>query len=337
MEKVKKERESNIELLRIVAMVLIIMHYVIFHNGILSIENGTNQLLASILYGGGKIAVIIFVLIVGYYGKNFKFDIKKIIKIIVKLFIYTILISLIFWGIKFNEISFQKIEALMSMYWFINAYLILYMLIPLINICIREIPKKMKVIIFLLMTIIFLISNEKLSAWIYFIYYYICGIAILPYLVKMYDKQILNIGIIIILYSVIVIFNLQMKQNTILLLLIAMFIFVAFKNLKNIKNKKINKISKYTLGVYMIHDNFFIRNNIIINKLHIKEIYTQSFFCIYIIVISLIIFIVCTVIDVMLEKVLEKIEFKNKFLNKVYEKINNTVNLLIATKVVKQK
>lgn len=66
----KKDRNSNIELLRILCMIAIIIHHSFVHSGIsISIEN-TNTLILSIIQILGKTANNIFILTTGYYMIN---------------------------------------------------------------------------------------------------------------------------------------------------------------------------------------------------------------------------------------------------------------------------
>ena len=76
--------------------------------------------------------------------------------------------------------------------------------------------------------------------------------------------------------------------------------FLIFSNLK-ISNKLLNKISSLTFGVYLIHDNVYVRN-FLYNKIGFnKEIYRiKSLF--YIFMISILIFIVCTIIEFLRQK-----------------------------------
>ena len=57
---VKKTRDSNIELLRIVAMMMIIMHHLVYHTGVYKII-GEKHFIISIMLSGGKIAVVVYI------------------------------------------------------------------------------------------------------------------------------------------------------------------------------------------------------------------------------------------------------------------------------------
>ena len=152
-----------------------------------------------------------------------------------------------------------------------------------------------------------------------------CGRYILPYFVKIFDKPILNILSISTLYLFIIAFGLEMEQNTIILLVTAMFIFAIFINLK-IKSNVINKIAKHSIGVYLIHDNVNVRNEIIVKKLNIFNSYKSKYFFISTLSMSILIFIICTIIDYLVSLIIEKIIFKNNKTNERIAEINLYVN-----------
>ena len=61
----KKERESNIELLRIVAMLLIISFHYVYESGYKFIELNYNSFIVKLFYLVGELGVNIFLLITG--------------------------------------------------------------------------------------------------------------------------------------------------------------------------------------------------------------------------------------------------------------------------------
>lgn len=69
----EKIRESNIELLRIVAMFMIVVSHYVLHSGIdyNSMSIGFNRVILEIA-NLGDIGVIVFVLITGYFSINSK-------------------------------------------------------------------------------------------------------------------------------------------------------------------------------------------------------------------------------------------------------------------------
>jgi len=79
MSLVKKNgRNSNVELLRIIAMIVIIIHHYMYH-GLLKTEfYNINYYIANILSIGGALGVDIFFIISGYYIYKSKITARKI-------------------------------------------------------------------------------------------------------------------------------------------------------------------------------------------------------------------------------------------------------------------
>ena len=87
----------------------------------------------------------------------------------------------------------------------------------------------------------------------------------------------------------------------------------------NIKSKIINLFASTTLGVYMIHDNYIIRNNIY-NILKINQPFYSYKMLIYIILVIIGIFIICSLIDLIRQLIFYLINKFKPFL-KLKEKI----------------
>lgn len=74
---------------------MIIIHHLVYHTKIFTMP-GENKFISLVMLSGGKIAVIIYILIMGYYSKKSKFNIAKPINIILKVAIYSVLFMIIF-------------------------------------------------------------------------------------------------------------------------------------------------------------------------------------------------------------------------------------------------
>ena len=139
-----KERESNIELLRIFSMFLIVLFHLGYHGIILSntfIESNIyiNNIYLYFINILGKIGVNLFVLISGYFlVTKKKYNYKKILLFWLQILLYSIIIYLVL-TLVFKNNSIRLIEALMPLsykkWWFATSYFILYLIYPYINKC----------------------------------------------------------------------------------------------------------------------------------------------------------------------------------------------------------
>ena len=284
----KKERKSNLELLRIFSMILIIMGHFSYY-GEFNFENAVtfNRIFVNILRIGGKIGVSCFVLISGYCMVDSKFKVKKVINLILEVLTYSLLGLIIAYIINPNSIGLKNIlKSLFSItygqYWFITTYIVLYLLSPFINKCINVLSKvEFKYLIFILLLIEVIIptistSEVNVHEIIIFIMLYIIGAYINKFPNDLFNSK-KNIIYALILYNFIIVtvvildlLSIRMdkikdytfyfaKFHSIPSILCSIFIFLSFKNMKDFYNKHINRIASTTLGIYLIHENMFMR------------------------------------------------------------------------------
>lgn len=142
-------------------MILIIAHHYSVHGNLSDRIVGLsfNNIFIDFLAIGGELGVICFVLITGYFGIDSKFSIKKIIKLILQGVFYTITFVIIFNIFNVGTIDTGWITLIKSifpvtfgMYWFITAYVVLYIISPFINRLIKNITKAeyQKLLLFLI-------------------------------------------------------------------------------------------------------------------------------------------------------------------------------------------
>lgn len=146
----RKARNSSFELLRIISMFLIIVDHILGSRGHV-IENSTGALYYFLLFFRILCLVHVnsYILVTGYYQSRSKFNIKKIINILLSSWFYRILVIVIF--ISFGIMNFTKMDILQNLliftgtgtfYWFIVCYIVLYFFTPFLNKCIKDLSKK---------------------------------------------------------------------------------------------------------------------------------------------------------------------------------------------------
>lgn len=103
----EKVRNSNLEILRIVSMILIIMHHYVVHGQFAWTANNicANKIILEILSLGGKLGVNCFVLITGYFMIQTKTNWKKLLKIILEVWFYSV--SIFIMGALTQTIDFN--------------------------------------------------------------------------------------------------------------------------------------------------------------------------------------------------------------------------------------
>lgn len=144
------QRNTGIDLLRIISMLMIVILHVIGVGGLLSSIDCDNNLtywavwfLEIFAYG----AVNCYALISGYVGITSKYRISNLIMLWLRVEFYSVLIPIVFRC--FGEKSIGKFELLSSLfpvftneYWYFTSYFILFLFIPLLNQAVNHLEKR---------------------------------------------------------------------------------------------------------------------------------------------------------------------------------------------------
>lgn len=128
----------GVDLLRIVAMLMIIAHHFSLHSGISYDAVSNNGIVMSVMALGGKTGVNIFVLITGYYSTG-KIRKGKVANLFGCATFYSLLLTLVAAAV--GSVAFGKkilLKACFPLllgnnYWFVVTYLELYIMIPILN------------------------------------------------------------------------------------------------------------------------------------------------------------------------------------------------------------
>lgn len=157
---VTQKRNANIELLRIVAMLMILtLHFNHFSGADLVLGESASsvQIFATILEAIAITGVNVYVLISGYFLSASNVKLSKMLQLIMQVYFYTFLISLamIFVGTyrvgpgdKLDRTLKYLFPISAEHYWFVTAYVIMYVLSPVMNAAVNTLKRKqLKVVI----------------------------------------------------------------------------------------------------------------------------------------------------------------------------------------------
>ena len=154
----KRQRNSNLELLRIIAMVFIVSHHFAVHgfedfNFVIA---NSNNYLIYFLGLFGKIGVDIFVLISAYFMVTSKFTLKKLLVLVGGIYFYALAaLSAVVLFIPAIHLTpgliLRAIFPLSHGYWFMSCYIVLMILSPFLNRFINSLSKNtfLKLILFM--------------------------------------------------------------------------------------------------------------------------------------------------------------------------------------------
>ena len=357
------ERNSSLELLRILAMIMIVFHHFAVHGGfvydysVLTIP----RFWVNFISMGGKIGVDVFVLISGYFlvvDREPVINVRRIFKFWFQIYFYSIVLVGIFGYFGLASIGMKHIAKavcpiLSSSWWFASAYFVMYLLHGFINKMLLSFDKKMYqcflVILFVCWSIIptFLPTNFQSNSLTWFIFLYsLSGYIRLYglYTLKCRYYCLLWLAVTFITYigSCIMMligtkWNIFAKysshlfaQNSITVLLTSFFLFMTFLTLKIRYNKYINTVASTTFGVYLIHDSGLVRPFLWETVFHNAN-YQDSLMVIpYSIVVVVVVYVCCTVIDLLRKYTIERylLSRLGVCLDKSTVKVNNYIQVL---------
>lgn len=318
----EKVRAGNIELLRIVAMFLVVLsHFYVHGNWPIIDELSLNNIA---IYGldVGKIGVTVFVLISGYFLINCSFDLVKLAKYVLQVWLYGIIILVVaYWGgtaVITPKYFWGSIMPFYSLNWFAKAYLLLYLLVPLLNRIIKKCSEK-TLIKFIFCFSLFWNVLPALNLYehgnlrISIIFIYCVGAYFRLYGCKCFEKISNAFALNFVSYACILItvtslwyyklldehFSSKpssfLALNSIFVLLCGIGLFYTFKNIQ-IESKWVNKIAKTMFGVYLIHTNPLISSWLWNEVINVGRFYDSSLLIPISILFSVIVMCVCALL-----------------------------------------
>ena len=313
-----KMRNSNFELLRLLAMIVIIAsHFLVHGTGVTS----TPPLLTNVIIIGSRISNNIFFLLTGYFLQNSKFTFKKLLSLFIQIIFvnYSLLLINLFVFKERNIVLILKqlFPISSSMNWFITAYLGIYMIMPFLqkaSTALRKNKDIYGVFIFVLFCIMGLYgfitpSNPYYSGILFGIYIVFVGDFIRYKQSVLNSTHILVYGIgafilLILIHKVLLKLTIYIPtlsayiehfegNSSPLITLIAISLVLNFKRLK-INSKIINLFASSTLFVYLIHDNGAFKDHLWFDILkvqnHLEDLIQYMLIC------TILIYLSCTCI-----------------------------------------
>lgn len=340
-----KERNYGIDLLRIVAMAMIIIsHFCIHGLSKLDVNSAYKSLIDCCKLG--NLGVVIFIMISGYYYES-KFKFSKLLKLIITVLFYSIGIFMLFLLLTKYFSKEMLLGSLFPIhsntYWFITVYLIIYASSPFIKRLIDVLDKKIfsyMLFAYILIMILDPFITKKVFTNMFYmndlielLIYYLIGAFMKKYGIELINNKkrkffvFVTIPAILILSTVVLnqigisYSNILFYRNSPLIILLSIGLIELFLEFK-INNSMFNIITPHILSVYLIHDNPIIRKylwNYIID-LFGNTIVTPLILLI-IPIVAIAIFVICILVDIIREFIIDKKIMKNYiFLSKWEEK-----------------
>ncbi len=285
----KATRNSNLELYRIIVMLLIVAHHYVVNSGLISVLKESNGFISSsvmLLFGAwGKTGINCFVLITGYFMCVSNFSSKKLLKLYLQVAFYWLSIYIIFcltghdtyspsqmiwrlWPVKSIEQNF------------VGCFIVFYLFIPVLNLLVNSMDRRLHLYLVALLLISFSVlptfpmisMSHNYVAWFISIYMIASYIRIYGLFPNVGHRQWGCLALLSLLagaVSVLVMSEAYQRgftglyapyffisdSNKILSVVIAVCSFMFFKDMKMQQSRIINIVGASTFGVLLIHAN----------------------------------------------------------------------------------
>ena len=336
------ERSSNIELFRIVSMLMIVAHHYVVNSGLIYCINAQTTLhfrdyFLLLLGWGGKTGINCFVLITGYFMCNSNITKKKFCKLLCEIYFYRIIIWCLFFFTGYEVFSVQGFLKMLFPFLqvadnFTGCYMLFYLLIPFLNKLIHSLNSREHFCLVLWCLVVYVLLPSFAKAHV--VFNYITWFSILYVIaayIRLYPKDWFNstkiaggmvcISLVFSWISVIVLavfsrvigkdigisYFFVTDSNKIMALATAVSAFLFFKNLNIRYSKSINTIAASTFGVLCIHANSDTMRQWLWNDCcNNVGMYESGSIVFHAIVCVGLIYVVCTIIDMLRIQVIEK-------------------------------
>lgn len=323
-QSVKKERNSNLELFRIILMLAIIAHHYVVNSGLMLDVSKTfcgNSIFLVLFGAWGKTGINCFLLITGYFMCTSQITLKKFLKLLLEVEFYHFLFSFIFLFSGYEPFHLTAfLKSLLPITnvadGFVSCFLLFFLCIPFLNILIRNMDHRRHLLLLLLLLFIYTVLPSlkfpiSMNYVTWFSVVYLLASYIRLYPVSLFSNTrfwgvisilaiFLSAGSILFLYRVLGrnIFFFMADSNKILAVMTSVSLFLFFKNLKIKQSKLINTAASSVFGVLLIHANSdAMRRWLWTDVLQNRAMFDSKYLFLHSIGAVITIFIVCVLID----------------------------------------
>lgn len=280
----KPPRSSNLELYRIICMMLIVAHHYVL-SGFVGNEGplvtspvSPNSMFLWLFGAWGKTGINCFMMITGYFMCTSKITVRKFTKLLAQIYFYNIIIYIILLIYGYETFSGMRLMRILMPFWgfggdFTGCFIVFYLTIPFWTILVQNMTKRQHEMLLILMfgcyTLLGSIPTFKVSfnyiTWFGVIFLMASYIRLYP--VKIFGRKALWgwLTLASVFFSLLSIVLLQKHLgagmffmsdcNKLSAVSVAVTSFLWFKNMDIKCSKVVNAFGAGTFGVLLIHAN----------------------------------------------------------------------------------
>ncbi|HIR59198.1 MAG TPA: acyltransferase [Candidatus Onthousia excrementipullorum] len=368
-----KVRESNYELLRIISMFFIVLWHVIMHGEVNLKTSGSVSFFMNCVLLLSIFHVSVFMLITGYYQSKSTFKLKKLLSLIFEIAFYNFVINTFLYLtglVEYSNVEYLKSILFynFSSLWYIQCYIIVYMLSPFLNKFISSADRvtlKRLIIVLLLCFSIFPFFSDSLMydtngyTVTHYILLYFIGAYVRKYNLNnefmknlnKHQKQLIYFNIFLFSFIANVmlyyfaqylvgldsnilnsigsnLINHKYYYSNPLVIIQSVSLFMLFGTFK-FTNKFVNYIASLVLGVYIIHETEAVKNSIYIwTGIYDGNDIFGKAIILKVLIVAIIIFVACLLIEIV-RRLIFKLVYKIKVVRYIDGKVVNFIDNLM--------
>lgn len=326
----KTPRNSSIELLRLLAMGMIVLSHICCHSGYDTVYStfSVNRLFVQFGYLG-NLGVALFIMISGYFQCGFR--VRSLSRLLSQVWFYSIGLFLVCrfgFGYAYSPKMLRQVffPTIYGEYWFFTAYVVFFLLTPFINALIRILSREQFRTLLVLLTGLWVLIPTITRQQLYgtelpqFLMYYLLGAYLRLYPDNRLRRKAVNrtfalgsFGILYLLTAVLgylerytpEVFGVSQRfydRNSLLILTAALGLFALAVYARPFTSRFINTLGSCTFGVYLIHDNPVVRELLWKQWLNWEIYFTSGSFLLRLAVSVVLVYTVCTAMEYLRQK-----------------------------------
>lgn len=283
----KKQRSSNLELYRIICMLMIVAHHYVVNSGLTGAEDplmtdftSGKSIFLSLFGAWGKTGINCFMMITGYFMCTSKITIKKFVKLMAQVYLYRWLLFVVFLEAGYESVTPTRLISLVMPFWsitdgFTPCFIAFWLTIPFLSILVQNMNKRQHQLLLLLLLSIYTMLGSvptfsltfNYVTWFGIIFFIASYIRLYPQ--PIFDKKKLwgwmTLLCVILAMASILAQRLLLGErmglgyffvtdsNKFFAVAVAVCSFLWFKNMNIKYSKVINAFGAATFGVLLIH------------------------------------------------------------------------------------
>ena len=355
----QKERNAGIELLRILAILMVISLHRAGHNTLYAAPQfSLSYYVLWFIQTASYKAVDIFFLISGFFGVTQRLKLAKLLKMEFKVVIYILVFYLLAVGVGYvpfrgRGVLFAFFPWLRGQYWYYTAYFSLMLLAPWLNKLVQQMSQKQ----YLLLLLLFFGASAIPLGDAFFTedgysVIWAVGLYLLGGYIRLYGTKLPKVRNCLLLSFLCTAFSFLwfvavggitqrlfgkeilsthfLVYTRVPIVLGAVFALMGFSRI-NIRGKAariINSISGCTFGVYLIHSSLFMDTLFWVKLFPGEPVADKPWYWLYVIGTVLLMYVICLAIEWVRNKLFARLDNGRVFSN-IADKLSAMINAVV--------